>query len=335
MLRSFVQSTKQSIRKFFEKDSLTELIVVLTIIFIIRTFGFGLYQVPSGSMETTMLVGDRFFADKCTILFVAPKRGDIISFNSPTFEYSDNTLVRLFQEYAWGPQSWTKRVIGLPGERVRGVVEDGKPVVYINDQKLDEPYLNKYPLISLWKEDPEKVKAGINERVFDLMMSKSVDSAHLEEYARHLLGQQHMQVSYDPSKPLDAQPFYKDGGYVHMCDRFVMRTQDDKMILRGPGTPLEESGLNVSRRGNSYWNYTDNFYVELGDNEYWVMGDNRLGSWDSRAWGPLKGRLIHGKIVFRIWSLDSSAWLFLTDLLLHPIDFWRRVRWDRCLQQVH
>ena len=34
---------------------------VLLVVFLIRTFVFGLYQVPTGSMETTMLVGERFF----------------------------------------------------------------------------------------------------------------------------------------------------------------------------------------------------------------------------------------------------------------------------------
>jgi len=47
-------------------SSIAEFIALLMIIFLIRTIGFGLYQVPTGSMETTMLVGERFFADKFT-----------------------------------------------------------------------------------------------------------------------------------------------------------------------------------------------------------------------------------------------------------------------------
>jgi hypothetical protein len=80
------------------------------------------------------------------------------------------------------------------------------------------------------------------------------------------------------------------------------------------------------------------------------MGDNRLGSQDSRFFGPLDGRLIHGKIVFRIWSLDTpndtvmfpsnfiekvyaffADW-WIVDLIKHPIDFWTRVRWSRFFQ---
>ena len=69
--------------------------------------------------------------------------------------------------------------------------------------------------------------------------------------------------------------------------------------------------------------------------EYWAMGDNRQGSLDSRGWGPLKRKFIHGKIIFRIWShddVDASCMIF--DLLFHPIDFWKRLRWNRCLNLI-
>src|SRR5580698_9036487 len=105
-------------------SNIAEFIGLLLLVFLIRTFGFGLYQVPSGSMETTMLVGERFFADKFSYLISSPKRGDIISMNAPTYPYSSNKLVRLFEDYVWGPPNWTKRIIGLPGETVEGKIED-------------------------------------------------------------------------------------------------------------------------------------------------------------------------------------------------------------------
>src|SRR5579871_3786143 len=110
--------------------TIKELAGLLLIVFLIRTFGFGLYQVPTGSMETTMLVGERFFADKLSYNFRAPRRGEIISFNDPSFKYSTNPITKIFQRYVWGPSNWTKRVIGIPGDIIRGVIENGKPVVY-------------------------------------------------------------------------------------------------------------------------------------------------------------------------------------------------------------
>src|SRR5271163_4874697 len=130
-------------------SEIIEFVLLLGLVFLVRTYGFGLYQVPSGSMETTMLKGERFYADKFSYAFLSkPERGDIIAFNEPRFQYSKNPLKRWIEYYVWGPSNWTKRIIGAPGDHIKGVVEDGKPVVYRNGEKLDEPYINKYPLIA-------------------------------------------------------------------------------------------------------------------------------------------------------------------------------------------
>jgi len=71
-------------------SNVKEITVLLLIVFLIRTFGFGLFQVPTGSMETTMLVGERFFADKLSPWFTSIKRGEIIAFDDPLYKYSNN-----------------------------------------------------------------------------------------------------------------------------------------------------------------------------------------------------------------------------------------------------
>ena len=98
--------------------------------------------------------------------------GHIISLNSPLFQYSDNKLTRLFQEYVWGPQNLTKRIIGLPGDLIEGKVEEGRPVIYRNGQKMEEPYLNKYPLISVWKRNPRELQRTAERRRIKFNFSK-------------------------------------------------------------------------------------------------------------------------------------------------------------------
>ena len=66
-----------------------------------------------------------------------------------------------------------------------------------------------------------------------------------------------------------------------------------------------------------------------------MMGDNRQGSGDSRSWGPLKGDYVHARILFRLWSSDSEEGWWIFDLLKHPIDFWTRMRWSRCLNVMY
>ncbi|MCL5436280.1 MAG: signal peptidase I [Candidatus Dependentiae bacterium] len=261
-----------------------QILVLVIFVFLVRTYFIGFYLVPSGSMETTMLVGERFFADKLTPYFRDFQRGEVIAFNEPLYKYSSNSLVRVWQMYVWGPSNWTKRIIGLPGEHIKGVIEDGKPVVYVNEKKLDEPYINKYPLILMWK---------------------------------------HASTEKDPwgSGRVELRSFDQDDyNKFYTIDRaHVARAADGQPYILKPGTPQPE---------------LDVFDVKLGPDEFWVMGDNRLGSDDSRKWGPLKRGLIHGRIKFRIFSIESTQGWMLLDLLLHPIDFWKRVRWGRCIQSI-
>jgi len=290
------------------RSSITQICILLFILYLVRMWGFGLYQVPTGSMETTMLQGERFFADKFTVLFGSINRGEIITFLDPTYPYSSNKLTLFIQKYVslpfflryraipffGGPLNWTKRVIGIPGDHVQGMIEGGKPVVYLNGKKLDEPYLNKYPLIAVWKRMDEHT--GDWEYLFR-------NQYLLDDYIAHR--------SYDESMPYKNQPFY------HLStDRIVQGDFIEKMLKAGTPTPK------------------DIFDRTLGADEYWLMGDNRTNSWDSRGWGVLKGSLIHGRVLFRILSLDlPESWLPLV-LIKHPINFWLKMRWNCCLQYI-
>lgn len=320
--------------------TIRELFFLLTVVFLVRTFGFGLYQVPTGSMETTMLVGERFFADKFTILFSPPCRGQIIAFNDPTYRYSDNKIMNLFENYFWGPSNWTKRVIGIPGDRIKGVIEDGKPVIYLNDKKLNEPYLNEYPLIALWSENPLAIKERAEKEARELIMKRQLTFADVEAYVNYEMQRSWLWRPYVAKKPFEQQPYY-----TMQEDRIVridpgtpvpgLKITEDGMLLKEPFTPRPSTDANdTMRNGNSHWNGTDEFSVELGPDQYWLMGDNRRGSSDCRVFGPINKKIIHGKIIFRIWSSDSTESWWILDLIKHPVDFWKRMRWNRFFQVV-
>lgn len=79
-------------------------------------------EVPSGSMENTIMTDSRMIGWRWSYAFdKKPQRGDVI-----IFKYPDDTT-----------KNYVKRVIGLPGDRVK--VEDG--IAYVNDEPLDEPYV--------------------------------------------------------------------------------------------------------------------------------------------------------------------------------------------------
>jgi signal peptidase I len=113
--------------------SLAELFVV---VLFIMTFVLQNFEIPSGSMENTLLVGDHVFVNREQ--FAPPTRwmgpllpyrdigrGDIVVFLSP--EEPGLFVV--------------KRIIGIPGDRIH--LRDG--AVYRNGEKLDEPYAQHDP----------------------------------------------------------------------------------------------------------------------------------------------------------------------------------------------
>lgn len=74
--------------------------------------------VPTGSMEETVMTGSRIVINRLAYLCSTPQRGDIVS-----FYYPDD-----------GETLYLKRIIGLPGETIKGV--DGK--VYINGNEIED-----------------------------------------------------------------------------------------------------------------------------------------------------------------------------------------------------
>ena len=85
-------------------------------------------RVPSGSMISTIGVGDRLIGFRLAYVAEEPQRGDVIIFRYPDDE----------------SQRFIKRIIGLPGDTVEIRQNAENPEladVCVNGEKLDEPYL--------------------------------------------------------------------------------------------------------------------------------------------------------------------------------------------------
>ncbi|MDI9498713.1 MAG: signal peptidase I [Bacillota bacterium] len=93
----------------------------------ITTFVLQRNEVVGNSMYPTLHDGDQLWVEKITHHFGGVRRGDIITFSTANLPggHREEDLV--------------KRVIGLPGERLE--IRDG--AVYINGERLDEPYLRE------------------------------------------------------------------------------------------------------------------------------------------------------------------------------------------------
>ncbi len=105
--------------------------VLVTGLFII-TFILQAFEIPSGSMENTLLIGDHVFVNREA--FAPPTR-----WIEPLIPYRHihHADVTVFLSPEQPGLFLVKRIIGLPGDRIH--LRDG--VVYRNGEKLVEPYV--------------------------------------------------------------------------------------------------------------------------------------------------------------------------------------------------
>ena len=118
---------KSVFREYFELIAETAVFVFFVMTFVVQAF-----QIPTGSMEPTLLIGDFLLVNKLVYASTASsieekilprkaiRRQDIVVFKWP------NDLTKDF----------VKRVIGLPGEKI----EIKNKQVFVNDKPLDEKY---------------------------------------------------------------------------------------------------------------------------------------------------------------------------------------------------
>ena len=111
---------------------LQSITVAVILALFIRHFFFEPFRIPSGSMEPTLLIGDKILVNKFVLgmrvpftfkKFLVPRkpaRGDIVVFRFPEGEKKDIV----------------KRVVGLPGERIK-ISDDGH--ILVGGEPVQEP----------------------------------------------------------------------------------------------------------------------------------------------------------------------------------------------------
>jgi len=131
-------------KKFFI-DNFKTLIYALIIAVTIRSLIIQPFYIPSSSMEPNLLVGDRLFVTKYTygyskhsfpfspsifndrFFFNKPKRGDVVVFKTPADNRTD----------------YIKRLIGVPGDRIRFIDSN----LYLNNSEILKSKISKDDII--------------------------------------------------------------------------------------------------------------------------------------------------------------------------------------------
>jgi signal peptidase I len=131
------------------------LVVAFCLAVLIRTFLVQAFYIPSGSMENTLLVGDRVLVNKVVYDMRDPVRGEIVVFRG-TDNWAPEETQPVSQTFAArlgrtvgdlvgvsrpGERDFIKRVIGLPGDKVACC--DGQGRITVNGKPVDEPYVEE------------------------------------------------------------------------------------------------------------------------------------------------------------------------------------------------
>lgn len=124
--------TDQKRTKSLFREYAEAIAIALILALFIRTFVVQAFKIPSGSMEDTLLVGDHILVNKFIygiknpfsgaewLSITEPHRNDVIVFRYPLNRSQD----------------YIKRVIGIPGDKIK--IVDKK--VYVNGQPFDSGY---------------------------------------------------------------------------------------------------------------------------------------------------------------------------------------------------
>ena len=149
---------------------------VIALVFVLRSFLFEPFKIPSSSMVPTLLVGDFILVNKYTygirlpiinkkiIEVNDPQRGDVMVFKYP----KDMS------------QDYIKRVIGVPGDKItyenKRLTVNGQPIAYeAIDDYLDDEQARYH------KQFIEKL-AGVPHRILNDDSKRGVELAGVEEF---------------------------------------------------------------------------------------------------------------------------------------------------------
>lgn len=124
----------------------TVVIAIFVVTFIVQAF-----QIPSESMENTLLIGDYLLVDKLhfghdgfwgqVLPYRKVKRGDIIVFHYPVHP----------------SEHFVKRVIGIPGDRIRLINRQ----VYVNGKAMTESYVHYFRPPDAFRDNFPKLDMAI------------------------------------------------------------------------------------------------------------------------------------------------------------------------------
>jgi signal peptidase I len=253
---------------------LKEMVFILLAVLVINSFVLASFEVPTGSMEDTVAIGDRLFVNKFlyggTTPYTIPltsmriphlrvpgfrqvARGDVIVFDWPGPR----------DEIEKPPQMWyLKRCVGLPGD----TVQIRNQVLFVNDVAVPDPPHAKHIRGRVF------APGMANPQIFPVGSNYNEDN-----YGPIVVPRKGMQIALSVANYMGWEVFIRREGHE-------AQLQDGKVWIDGKET-------------NQYTVARDYIFA---------MGDNRDNSLDGRFWGFVPKEDVIGTPMIVYWSWDPS-----------------------------
>ena len=344
------KSKKGKSRKegFNLKDEVISWIQVLVaaaiIAFCVNHFIIANSEVPTSSMETTIMAGDRVIGSRLSYKFGDPQRGDIA-----IFIYPDDEAKGIKTYYV-------KRIIGMPGDTIE--IRDNQ--VYIdgvaakNPEKMQLNYFvetdgsmlseEQFRLLDVSKADRVLIDGSYNPQYMSMLNIQPNANGQYNPIYHFPLTQKTLEVAKKlpvvKRVVLEPDPVGTDSYYPVDYQTGWSRDNYGPLWIPKKGTTIPLTERNIALYKRCIVNYEHN-KLEVKDSKvyingkpettytfkydyYWMMGDNRHNSADSRSWGFVPEDHIVGKPIMIWLSLDKDRSLFDGG-----------IRWNRMFRWVH
>lgn len=310
---------------------------VIIPVVLLRLFVFEVFNIPSSSMENTLIPGDRIVVNKLLYGSALPRSPlDIPWFNAffllnrkaeakdaeleweyyrlPGMQKIERGDVVVFR-YPLSPfQNFVKRCVALPGDTVRIT----KGILYVNGRQQNFPgsakieykvRLKNREIFNALQQSVSLPEPNVpyNDSLHYCTMSLTADELKkiqltglTDSVYVHVLDDEHTV----PSPPYPSTVWTPDnyGSFLVPRKRAVIPVNEKNLILYETALQKYEHFNPQMKNGKYIFNGREVTTFTFSQNYYFMMGDNRHNSTDSRWWGVVPEELITGKAVRVIWS---------------------------------
>lgn len=327
-------------KKWIRGTAMSMLVFVIAISF--RIFFFEIFLIPSGSMENTLLTGDKVLVNKLAIGPRMPKSPLEIPWVNIPFYFNKSALAR-YDTTHWEytrlkgidpvrhndvivfnfPQDestyYIKRCVGLPGDSLK--IMGGN--IFASDEKLDEPITSKSKYLFYTNN---------SDQFDELTDSFNIECYWYDNAIKDLnvvtctpIQYQKISTSTSVDSIIKVVVYYDTNPWVFPYNNKFPWTIDNFGSLyipkAGSTISLNDSSLILYRdimekfekvdveddNGTVFVNNIPESSYTFRHDYYFMMGDNRHNSIDSRFWGFVPEEYIVGKASLILFSNDGSG----------------------------